>query len=150
MKLFIHGHLTRYVKLRVRMRRECRDARAVIHAGIAYPRFPLKSAARENVPGIPGAWATRNFTYLARGPFRNCDVASNEPFNTPKPGGAYMRLRTWSPLFQVMAYTLLIVWASVDLLSIKKPYSIQFESKYQNAWGNIIWKWRCCTHGYSN
>ena len=27
----------------------------------------------ENVPGIPGACATRNFTYLVRGPWRSCD-----------------------------------------------------------------------------
>ena len=38
--------------------RHVRDARAVMHAGIAYPRFP----------GIPGACATLNFTYLVRGP----------------------------------------------------------------------------------
>ena len=29
----------------------------------------LTSGGRENVPGIPGACATRNFTYLARGPW---------------------------------------------------------------------------------
>ena len=45
-----------------------RDARAVMHAGIANWRFPLKSAGGENVPGIPGACATHNFTYLVRGP----------------------------------------------------------------------------------
>ena len=45
-----------------------RHARAVMHAGIANYRFPLKSAAGENVPGIPGACATCNFTYLVRGP----------------------------------------------------------------------------------
>ena len=44
--------------------RHVRDARAVI----ANQRFPLKSAAGENVPGIPGACATCNFTYLVRGP----------------------------------------------------------------------------------
>ena len=48
--------------------RHVRDARAVMHAGIANYRFPLKSAAGENVPGIPGACATCNFTYLVRGP----------------------------------------------------------------------------------
>ena len=48
--------------------RHVRDARAVTHAGIANWRFPLESVARENVPGIPGACAPRNFTYLARGP----------------------------------------------------------------------------------
>ena len=34
--------------------RHVRDTRAVIYVGIA---------------GIPGAWGTRNFTYLARGPW---------------------------------------------------------------------------------
>ena len=49
--------------------RHVRHARAVMHAGIANYRFPLKSAAGENVPGIPGACATCNFTYLVRGPW---------------------------------------------------------------------------------
>ena len=59
-----------------RMRWECREhfprnwlqrkplvlyARAVMHIGIANQRW------RENVPDIPGACATRDFTYLARG-----------------------------------------------------------------------------------
>ena len=54
----LYGPLARYAQLRVRMRRECRE------------RFPLKSAAGENVPGIPGACATCNFTYLVRGPLQ--------------------------------------------------------------------------------
>ena len=40
----------------------------VMHAGIANSRFPLNLAAGGNVPGIPGACATRNYTYLVRGP----------------------------------------------------------------------------------
>ena len=48
--------------------RHVRDARVVMHAGIAKQRFPLKSVGGEIVPGIPGACATRNFTYLVRGP----------------------------------------------------------------------------------
>ena len=52
--------------------RHVRHARAVMHAGIANQRFPLKSAAGENVPGIPGACATCNFTYLVRGPCIRC------------------------------------------------------------------------------
>ena len=47
--------------------RHVRHARAVMHAGIANQRFPLKSAAGENVSSIPGACATCNFTYLVRG-----------------------------------------------------------------------------------
>ena len=50
--------------------RHVRHARAVMHAGIANYRFPLKSAAGENVPSIPGACATCNFTYLVRGPWK--------------------------------------------------------------------------------
>ena len=53
--------------------RHARHARAVMHAGIANKRFPLKSAAGENVPGIPGACATCNFTYLVRGPWVRAD-----------------------------------------------------------------------------
>ena len=82
-----YGPLARYVQLLVRMRRECRErflrhcgkrprhasrhvrhARAVMRVGIAYPWFPLKSAAGENVPGIPGASAIHNFTFLVRCP----------------------------------------------------------------------------------
>ena len=35
--------------------RHVRDARAVMHTGIANSRFPLNSAAGGNVPSIPGA-----------------------------------------------------------------------------------------------
>ena len=49
--------------------RHVRDARAVMHVGIANYRFPLKSVAWENIPGIPDACTTRKFTYLERGPW---------------------------------------------------------------------------------
>ena len=39
-----------------------------VRDGIANEQCPLKSAAAENVPGIPGACVTCNFTYLVRGP----------------------------------------------------------------------------------
>ena len=42
-----------------------RHARAVMHGGIAIPRW------RENVPSVIGACATRDLTYLARGPLKN-------------------------------------------------------------------------------
>ena len=71
--------LTRYVKLQLQMRRECRNqvsdpsmyhgmchTCAVMHVGIANPQW------RENIRGIPGACHTRNFTYLARGPCHGC------------------------------------------------------------------------------
>ena len=49
-------------------------ARAVMHAGIANLWFPLKSAAGENDPGIPGACTTCNYTYLVRGPWTLTNV----------------------------------------------------------------------------
>ena len=71
------------------MRRECRE-RIPRHSGLAIPTCITASAWRicrdvcrdrylavsfdvgggENVPGIPGACATRNFTYLARSSLR--------------------------------------------------------------------------------
>ena len=44
-------------------------ARAEMHVGIALTR-----GGGENVPGITGAWATRNFAYLVRGPLHNKHV----------------------------------------------------------------------------
>ena len=47
-----------------RASRTCRDA--------CRDRLPVVSfevGGGKNVPGIPGAWATRNFTYLVRGPW---------------------------------------------------------------------------------
>ena len=87
-QVLVHGPLTRYANLRVthapdmpgtfspsptsketiswwslHASRHVRHARAVMHVGIANPR------CGENVPGIPGACATRNFRYQARGPW---------------------------------------------------------------------------------
>ena len=85
-----HGPLARYVKLRVahaprmpgtfsppptsketasqRSRhasRHVRDARVVMHVGIANPRWRGKRSQ-----SIPGAYTTCNFTYLAKVPWR--------------------------------------------------------------------------------
>ena len=51
------------------------DARALMNAGIATWRFPLKSVAGN----IPGACATHNFTYLVRGPSKLEYVSLNKP-----------------------------------------------------------------------
>ena len=75
----------------LRMRRECRErfprhqlqrktlvSDPGMHQGTCVTHVPwcmsrsLTRGCGENVPGIPGACATRNFTYLARGPC--CDV----------------------------------------------------------------------------
>ena len=79
-----NGPLTRYVKLRVRMRRERLSRHQLqrkplisnpgMHHGTCVTHIPwcmsgsLTCGGRGNVPGIPGACTTRNFTYLARGP----------------------------------------------------------------------------------
>ena len=80
----VHGPLARYVNLR--MRQECwerfprhRHQRKPLvsdpgmHHGtcVAWCTSGLLTrGGGENVPGIPGACETRNFTYLARGPLR--------------------------------------------------------------------------------
>ena len=50
--------------------RHVRHACTVMDVGIANPQW------RGNVPGIPGACATRNFTYLVRGPYWDVTWAS--------------------------------------------------------------------------
>ena len=83
-----NGPLTRYVNCGLRMRRECRErfprhclqrkprvSDPGMHTARAWPHVPwcmsgfLTCGGGENVPGIPGACATCNFTYLARGPW---------------------------------------------------------------------------------
>ena len=53
--------------------RHVRHARAVMHVGIANLRW------RGNVAGIPGACATRNFTYLVRVPWHFCRLWRMSP-----------------------------------------------------------------------
>ena len=81
------GPLTRYVILRVCIRRECRERfphhqlqrkplvyDPGMHHGTCVTHVPwcmsgsLTRGGGKNVPGTPGACATRNFTYLVRGP----------------------------------------------------------------------------------
>ena len=47
-----------------------RDARAVVHAGSLTSGFLWSRCGGENVSNIPGACATRNFTFLVRGPLQ--------------------------------------------------------------------------------
>ena len=82
-----NGPLARYGKLRLLMRRECRkllsrhwlQSKPLVsdpgmHHGTCVTHVPwcmsgsLTHRGGENVPGISGACATRNFTYLVRGP----------------------------------------------------------------------------------
>ena len=86
-----HGLLTRYVSCGLGMRRECWErfsrhrlqtkplvSDPGMHHGTCVTHVPLcmsKSLTRgggENVPVISGACATRNITYLVRGPCMQC------------------------------------------------------------------------------
>ena len=88
--LLDHGPLTDAQNCGLCMRRECweRFSRHQLqkkplisdlgmHHGTCVTHVPwcmsgsLTSGGGENVPGIPGACATRNFAYLARGPLQN-------------------------------------------------------------------------------
>ena len=74
-----HGPLTKYVKLRVaqaaRMHFTCHRLQSkplfsdpgMHHEPWCMSRLLIRGGL-ENVPGIPGAWATHNITYLTRGP----------------------------------------------------------------------------------
>ena len=59
----------------------------VMHHGTCVTHVPcymsrsLTRGGRENVPGIPGACATRNFTYLLRGPWWINRPSTALPFN---------------------------------------------------------------------
>ena len=82
-----HGPLARYVNLRVArapgmpgtfsLPSQVRDPD--MHHGTCVTHVPscmmgslsIEVGSGENVPGIPGACATRNFTYLVRGPLWN-------------------------------------------------------------------------------
>ena len=83
-----NGPLIRYVKLRVAHApgmpgtfsplsnsMETVVSDPGMHHGTCVTHVPwcmsrsLTRGGGENVPGIPGAWATRNFAYLARGPW---------------------------------------------------------------------------------
>ena len=85
----------------LRMRRECRErfprnrlqrkpqvSDPGMHHGTSVTHVPwcmsglLTSNSGENVPGIPGACATRNFTYLVRGPWYHPWTLSQSLYTT--------------------------------------------------------------------
>ena len=99
-----HGPLARYVNCGLRMCRECRErfphqrlqrkplvSDPGLHHGTCVMHWPwcmsgsLTRDGGENVHGIPGTCATRNFTYLSRGP---------PPQTTPKQRTP-STMRTW-------------------------------------------------------
>ena len=90
-----NGPLARYVKLRVahtpgmlgtvsphRLQRKLLVSYPGMHHGTCVTKVPwcmsgsLTRGGGENIPGIPGACATHNFTYLVRGPC-DCDYANS-------------------------------------------------------------------------
>ena len=99
-----HGPLTRYVKSPVahapgmtRIQRKLLVSDPSTHHGTCVTHVPwcmsgsLTCGGGENVPGIPGACATRNSAYLARGP---CSAMRriNNAFNTSQ----YLTGSQWS------------------------------------------------------
>ena len=109
--------------------RHVRHARAVMHAGIANYRFPLKSAAGENVPGIPGACATCNFTYLVRGPW---DEIQFSLFQATK----------WITVFRIVGGSgrdVLANWANSGLVNDTScvDRNANCKSALVNQWANV-------------
>ena len=76
----VHGPLNRYAKLRVAHALGCITARA----------SGLLTRGGENVPGIPGAYATGNLAYLVRGP---CERWGKSPY------WPLFGLLFWYPIF---------------------------------------------------
>ena len=70
-----------------------RHARAVMHVGIANPRW------RENLPGIPAACATRNFTYLAIGPLAGRKPRMSPDLSIPKLQRLHCEVWEWMSNF---------------------------------------------------
>ena len=68
--------------------RTCRDA-----CQDRYPAASFEVSGRENVPRIPDAYATHNFTYLVRGPF--VSIMHNDGWLLPLPG--HNQARYWLP-----------------------------------------------------
>ena len=86
----------------MRMHRECREC-FPFHFGLAIPTCITARASRiavsfevrggENVPGIPGACASRNFTYLVRVPLAQEGPATSKSSSDPKvPSNGYYRV----------------------------------------------------------
>ena len=92
---YINGPLTRQINWGLRMRRECRERfpqhRSQRKPLISDPSMyhgtcvthvpwcmsgPLTRGGGKNVPGIPGACAIHDFTYLVRGPLLSASYSS--------------------------------------------------------------------------
>ena len=80
---WVHGSLTRYAKLRVghapgmpgTFSPPPRVSDPDMHHGTCVTHVPwCIPGSLTNVPGIPGACATRNFTYLVRGPWEGARI----------------------------------------------------------------------------
>ena len=127
---------------RHRLQRKPRVSDPGMHYGTCVTHVPwcmsgsLARSGRGNVSGIPRACATRNFTYLVRGPYswpRRMHLRAARIFNNwwvrtrlarLTHSGPIWRQRSWSPLAQVMVrYS---QWDPEDETSVK------FETKYHD------------------
>ena len=157
-----HGPLTRYTKLRVAHAPECRErfprhsrqrkplvSDPGMHHGTCVTHVPWcmlgssTSGGRENVPGIPGACATRNLTYLVRGPL-------HEPLVTDfREASGKLPWRHWWP-------TSLIRPRCVNVMAfyLKPKADLTYNGPSETNLGEFqsylshlhLWKciWKCC------
>ena len=133
----VHGPLTRYVNLRVahaswmrnRLKRKPLFSNPDTHHGTCVAHVPwcmsgsLTCGGGENVPGSPGACATRKFIYLAIGPLNAhqigkpvlCQITHCLPTNLNS--AMYnIELLTFSEINTLIYLYLMDVWLSISLV----------------------------------
>ena len=116
--------------------RHVRHARAVMYAGIANYWFPLKTAAGENFPGIAGACATCNFTYLVRGPWGHDDITTWKQLRIDGPLWWESIGHRWFPQRAVTQHFDFFVLAWKSCLN-KQPSCMWFEMPWRVMWRNF-------------
>ena len=119
-----------------RASRTCRDA----------CRNRLTRGDGEGVPGIPRAYATRNFTYLARGPWSTC-IQNELTCNSNKTRTKYGTTKLYAYLMRYTAHSYSHFYT--DLGKVISPvmcFMLLVSSySYISGYGIIGLKFNCCT-----
>ena len=154
-KLAFHVPLTRYVKLWVachRLQSKPLVSNPGIQQGTCVMHVPwfmsgsLTCGGGENVPGIPGACAARNFMYLARGPWD-----SNVQGNRLYCGTSHETTTRDGPFIEVPHYQIdslaqdcsnSSALAMQLLQSCKWKITFQEPSRFSNLSGTVMFMWR--------
>ena len=108
--------------------RNVRHARAMMHVEIANPRWG------ENVPGIPGAWATRNFTSLLHQlrPTNSVDINTrlqpSDPSSIPAMHGGFLLIHHSGVIMSPMASQITSLTIAYSTI-----YSVADQSKHQSS-----------------